>query len=89
MQIPKFGLEGLDLEATLDTLHWRIVLHALSMTDGNIKKTAAMLNIKRTTLMHRISNLRKRSQKIGEPGSKIFRSKSYQNILNALPNENA
>jgi DNA-binding NtrC family response regulator len=62
VETPEVGEEGLDLNATLESVERRLIYDALERTGGNKNRAAALLRIRRTTLVEKLKRL-------GEPGS--------------------
>jgi DNA-binding NtrC family response regulator len=58
---PEVGEEGLDLNATLESVERRLIYDALERTGGNRNRAAALLRIRRTTLVEKLKRL-------GDPG---------------------
>lgn len=57
---PELGEDGLDLNATLESVERRLILDALQRTGGNKNRAAALLRIHRTTLVEKL-------KRMGEP----------------------
>ncbi len=49
-----FGGEGIDFNAAVDRFETRLIQHALTLTGGNKREAARILNLKRTTLIEKI-----------------------------------
>jgi DNA-binding NtrC family response regulator len=50
----EFGAEGVDFNEQIQDLETRLILQALSLSGGNKKEAARMLNLNRTTLLQKI-----------------------------------
>jgi DNA-binding NtrC family response regulator len=62
IETPEIGEEGLDLNATLESVERRLIYDALERTGGNKNRAAALLRIRRTTLVEKLKRL-------GEPNT--------------------
>ena len=54
---PVLGEDGLDLNATLESVERRLIYDALQRTGGNRNRAAALLKIRRTTLVEKLKRL--------------------------------
>ncbi len=50
----EFGAAGVDFDGLIQDLETRLILQALSLSDGNKKEAARLLNLNRTTLLQKI-----------------------------------
>jgi DNA-binding NtrC family response regulator len=50
----EFGEEGVDFDGLIRDLETRLILQALSLSGGNKKEAARLLNLNRTTLLQKI-----------------------------------
>jgi DNA-binding NtrC family response regulator len=55
-----FPDSGLDLEAYINTIELSLIRQSLERTNGNKRRAADLLNIKRTTLVEKLKRLEKR-----------------------------
>ncbi len=64
VQLPETGL---DLEASVTTLERQLILQALERTNGNKRKAAELLQVKRTTLVEKLKRLNRSGALAVEP----------------------
>ncbi|PWB64777.1 MAG: hypothetical protein C3F14_06190, partial [Deltaproteobacteria bacterium] len=55
----EFGGDGIDLRKTTEEFQDRLIAHALSLSRGNKNKAAALLGLKRTTLLEMLKRRRR------------------------------
>ncbi len=61
-----FNREGIDFNSTVSRFENKLIQHALTLTSGNKREAARLLNLKRTTLIEKIKRKKEEDGSLNE-----------------------